>query len=210
MSTFPAPPASSRHRDTGHRSRWTPADLAMIAVFAALIAAFSLLPGVPLGAGVPITLQTFAVMLTGILLGPSRGTAAVGLYLLAGLAGLPVFSGFRSGLGVLAGPSAGYLLAFLPAAFAVGLLARAVLRHAPARRRRARFLLLFAAAMTVSFLVVHPLGIGGMMLNARLDFRAALTADMVFWPGDLLKNLLAAAVAVTVLKAFPRLAAKRR
>ena len=95
MSTFPAAPASSSRGETGRRSRWTPADLSMIAVFAALIAAFSLLPGVPLGSGVPITLQTFAVMLTGILLGPSRGTAAVGLYLLAALAGLPVFSGFR-------------------------------------------------------------------------------------------------------------------
>lgn len=206
MRTPPAPPAAAAGRTHRQRSRWTSGDLALIAVFAALTAAFSVLPGIPLGPGVPITLQTLAVMLTGIILGPARGAAAVGLFLLAGLAGLPVFSGFRGGLGVLAGPSAGYLLAFLPAAFVAGLLARLVLR----RTRRARFPLLFAAAMATSFLVIHPLGITGLMVNAKLGFSAALAADMAFWPGDVLKNLLAAAVGVSVLTAFPRLASKPR
>ena len=202
MNAFAAPPTT----DAASRTRWTSADLSLIAVFAALVAAFSLLPGIPLGAGVPITLQTLAVMLTGIILGPTRAAAAVGLFLAAGLAGLPVFSGFSGGLGVLAGPSAGYLLSFLPAAFVVGLLSRLVLRHT----RRARYLLLFAAAMATSFLVIHPLGIAGLMLNAKLDFSAALAVDMAFWPGDVLKNLLAAAVGVSVLTAFPRLSPNRR
>lgn len=206
MSTPAAPPSAGSAGRLSRRSRWTSTDLSLIAVFAALVAAFSLLPGIPLGAGVPITLQTLAVMLTGIILGPTRGAAAVGLFLAAGLAGLPVFSGFSGGLGVLAGPSAGYLVSFLPAAFLVGLLSRLVLRHT----RRARYLLLFAAAMTTSFLVIHPLGITGLMLNAKLDFPAALAVDMAFWPGDVLKNLLAAAVGVSVLKAFPRLAPGRR
>jgi biotin transport system substrate-specific component len=206
MTIDPTAPAATSGRVRGQRRRWTSGDLSLIAVFAALTAAFSVLPGIPLGPGVPITLQTLAVMLTGIILGPTRGAAAVGLFLAAGLAGLPVFSGFRGGLGVLAGPSAGYLLAFLPAAFLVGLLARLVLR----RTRRARFPLLFAAAMVTSFLVIHPLGISGLMLNAKLDFPAALAADMAFWPGDVLKNLLAAAVGVSVLTAFPRLAPKPR
>ena len=177
-------------------------DLSYIAVFAALVAAFSLLPGIPLAAGVPITLQTLAVTLTGMVLGPGRGAAAVGLYLVAGLAGLPVFSGFRSGPGVLAGPSAGYLLAFPLAALVVGLLVRYLL----GRIRRARFALAFAAGLGTSFLVVHPLGIAGMMLNAKLSFPAALAADAAFWPGDVLKNLAAAAVALSVFAAFPRLA----
>ena len=190
----------------GSRSRWTSADLSLIAVFAALTAVFSILPGVPLGAGVPITLQTLAVMLTGMLLGPARGTAAVGLFLVAGLAGLPVFSGFRGGPGVLAGPSAGYLLSFPVAAAVVGLLAGLVLR----RVRRGRMVLLFAAGLATSFAVVHPAGIAGLMLNGHLSFPAALAADMAFWPGDVVKNLLAAAIAVSVFKAFPRLAGPRR
>ncbi|WP_104103636.1 biotin transporter BioY [Arthrobacter sp. 08Y14] len=206
MSTSSAEAAAPSRRARFSRRRWNASDLSLIAVFAALVASFSLLPGVPLGAGVPITLQTLAVMLAGIILGPVRGAAAVALFLAAGLAGLPVFSGFSGGLGVLAGPSAGYLLAFVPAAFVVGLLSRAALR----RGRRTRFLLLFASAMGASFIVVHPMGIAGLMLNAKLGFPAALAADMAFWPGDVLKNLLAAAVGVSVFTAFPRLATKSR
>lgn len=184
------------------RRGWRAADLSYVAVFAALVAAFSLLPGIPLGAGVPITLQTLAVILAGMVLGPGRGAAAVGLYLVAGLAGLPVFSGFSSGVGVLAGPSAGYLLSFPLAAFVAGALVRFLLP----RIRRARFALLFAAGLGTSFLTVHPLGIAGLMLNANLSFPAALGADVMFWPGDVLKNLAAAAVAVSVFAAFPRMA----
>ncbi|WP_104161112.1 biotin transporter BioY [Arthrobacter sp. ZGTC212] len=206
MSTSSADAVAPSRRGRLPRRPWNTADLSLIAVFAALVASFSLLPGVPLGAGVPITLQTLAVMLAGIILGPARGAAAVALFLAAGLAGLPVFSGFSGGLGVLAGPSAGYLLAFVPAAFVVGLLSRAALR----RSRRARFPLLFASAMAASFICVHPLGIAGLMLNAKLGFPAALAADIAFWPGDVLKNLLAAAVGVSVFTAFPRLATKSR
>ena len=198
-------PRAEAARGTPRRG-WTAADLSLIAVFAALTAVFSILPGIPLGAGVPITLQTLAVILTGILLGPGRGAAAVGLFLLAGLAGLPVFSGFRGGLGVLAGPSAGYLLSFPVAACVAGLFAGVVLR----RSARARFVMLFAAGLATSFLVVHPSGIAGLMINAQLPFPAALGTDMAFWPGDVLKNLLAAAVAVSVFKAFPRLLPVRR
>lgn len=83
------PGANDGGRRGSPRPRWDAADLSYIAVFAALIAAFSLIPGIPLAAGVPITLQTLAVILTGMVLGPARGAAAAGLYVAAGLAGLP-------------------------------------------------------------------------------------------------------------------------
>lgn len=196
-SSADAPPAAGRRR-----RRWTTTDLSLIAVFAALIAAFALVPAIPVGAvGVPITLQTLAVLLTGVILGPGRGAAAVGLYLAVGLAGIPIFSGFSGGLGVLAGPSVGYLLAFPLAAAVAGALARLVLR----RVTRARFLLLFLACMIASILVIHPLGIIGLMVNAHLDLGAAIATDLVFWPGDVGKNLLAAGIGLSVYKAFPRL-----
>ncbi|WP_312179814.1 biotin transporter BioY [Arthrobacter sp.] len=198
-----AVPETAGRRD--RRTAWTATDLSYIAVFAALTAAFSLLPGIPLAAGVPITLQTLAVILTGMVLGPLRGAAAVGLYLVAGLAGLPVFSGFSGGLGVLAGPSAGYLLSFPLAALVAGALSRVVLL----RVRRARAAALFGAGLATSFLVIHPLGIAGMMLNAKLPFAAAVAADMAFWPGDVIKNVAAAAVAASVFAAFPRLVPNR-
>ena len=71
---------------------------------------------------VPITGQTIIVLLIGAFLGKNRGTAAVGLYLAQGAAGLPVFSGGKSGLAVLAGPTGGYLVGFLAAAYVVGCL----------------------------------------------------------------------------------------
>lgn len=67
---------------------------------------------VPVG-GIAITMQTFAVFLTLLLLGGGKGTAACAAYLLLGALGFPVFSGFQGGLGVLLGPTGGYLWGFL-------------------------------------------------------------------------------------------------
>ena len=187
---------------TGTRS--STADLAYIAVFAALIAVFSLVPGVPIGP-VPITLQTLGVALAGLVLGPWRGFAATALYLLVGFAGLPVFAGGASGLGVLGKPSIGYLLSFPFAALVAGLLARWL----GGRNPRLRFLWLFLAGLGASFLIVHPAGIAGLMLILHIDFAKALAIDLAFWPCDVAKNLVAAAIALAVHKAFPALLAQR-
>jgi len=75
---------------------------------------------VPIGP-VPVSMQPFFVFLTGYVLGPRRGVMAVGLYLLAGIIGLPVFAGGRSGLGHLFGPTGGYLFAWTLGAWFCGL-----------------------------------------------------------------------------------------
>ena len=192
------------------RSRWNATDLGLIAVFAALVAGSALIAAIPVGGlGVPITLQTLAVILTGLALGPGRAFAAVGLYLLLGLAGLPIFSGGRSGLGVLAGPSAGYIIGFLLAATAVGGLAAVVLQRTAHRTGRLRAVLLFAAAMVSSIIFIHGLGILGMMVNAKLDFPKAFLADLAFYPGDIVKNVLAVSFALALHKAFPDLLLRR-
>jgi len=72
---------------------------------------------------VPVTGQTLAVLLIGSLLGKNRGAAAVGLYLLQGAAGLPVFAGGKSGFITLVGPTGGYLIGFIAAAYIMGILA---------------------------------------------------------------------------------------
>jgi biotin transport system substrate-specific component len=97
---------------------------------AALVAGFSLV--IALGAQVaiplpftpvPVTLQTLAVLLAGCLLGGVRGSIAVVAYLGEGFAGLPVFSGGTAGVGHLLGPTGGYLVGFIPAAYIAGVLA---------------------------------------------------------------------------------------
>lgn len=65
--------------------------------------------------GISLTMQTFGVFLTLLLLGGGRGSLTVLLYLLLGCAGLPVFSGFQGGIGILLGPTGGYLWGFLAA-----------------------------------------------------------------------------------------------
>ncbi|HKU36293.1 MAG TPA: biotin transporter BioY [Paenarthrobacter sp.] len=191
---------------TAARKRWTATDLGLIAVFAALVAASSIIPGIPVGAlGVPITLVTLTVMLSGLVLGPGRGFAAVGLYVLLGLAGLPIFSGGRSGLGILATPSAGYIIAFPLAAAATGYLATLIIR----KTVRFRSLLLFAATMASSIVIIHGLGVLGMMVNGKLEFTKAFIADLPYYPGDILKNVLAVLIAVALHKAFPDVLVRR-
>ena len=92
-----------------------------IALLAAIIATLGMLPSIILPIGVPITAQTLGVMLAGIILGPQRGALAVLLFLFVVLLGAPLLSGGRGGLGVLFGPTVGFLLGFVPAAFVSGL-----------------------------------------------------------------------------------------
>ncbi|HAG58875.1 MAG TPA: BioY family transporter [Arthrobacter bacterium] len=188
------------------RNRWNATDLGLIAVFAALVAGSALVPGITANVfGVPITFQTLAVMLTGLMLGPGRGFAAVGLYTLLGLAGLPIFSQGRSGLGILAGPSAGYIIAFPIAAAVVGWLATVVIR----RTSSARALWFFAAAMVTSIVFVHTLGVAGIALNTKASLGEAFLSDLIFYPGDVIKNILAAVIAVALHRAFPDVLVRR-
>lgn len=206
MSVAPENQAAALPTPTAAARSTVTTDLALVATFAAFIAVCAILPGIPTGTGVPITLQTFGVILAGLVLGVRRGTLAVLLYLVVGLAGLPVFSGGVGGLAVLAGPSVGYLLAFPFGAALAGAFA------ALARRTRAtwRPVALFAAGFGASLLTIHPAGIAGMMWRLELTLGEAVVADARYLPGDLLKNVAAALVAVAVFRAFPELLRARR
>ncbi|MGA2481437.1 MAG: biotin transporter BioY [Spirochaetia bacterium] len=118
-------------RPDGSRLAWL-YDTALVAGFS-LVVALSAQVAIPLPfTPVPVTLQTLAVLLAGCLLGSGRGALAVLAYIGEGAAGLPVFSGGRGGFVHLLGPTGGYLLGFLAAAYIVGFLAeRGTLRSWP-------------------------------------------------------------------------------
>ena len=99
-------------------------------------------------APVPFTLQTFGVFCAVGLLGGELGAAAVAVYLLMGIAGLPVFSGFSSGVGQLLGPTGGYLVGFLFSALVYGLVTRLFGEKLPA----------MIAAMILGLLVCYAFG----------------------------------------------------
>jgi biotin transport system substrate-specific component len=136
------------------------------------------------GSPVPVTGQTFAVLITAAALGPARGLAAQGLYLAMGVVGLPVFAGAGHGPGVIFGASGGYLVGFLVAAVITGYGAR----HG-ADRSPWRTLLLFALASAVIYLI----GTAWLCLDTGMSIGEGISAGVTpFLPGDTVKALLAA------------------
>ncbi len=131
---------------------------------------------------VPITWQTFGVLLVGAMLGRQRGTLSMLAYLSQGALGLPVFAGGAGGVARLAGPTGGYLFGFVAAAFVVGWLSE---------RGWDRRFLTAAAAMLVGNAVIYVMGLSWL---ANFVSRGALL-KVGLWPfiaGDALKIILAA------------------
>ena len=136
------------------------------------------------GSPVPVTGQTFAVLLTAAALGPARGLAAQALYLVMGAVGLPVFAGAGHGPGVIFGASGGYLIGFLAAAAITGYGARRGADRSPVRT-----LLLFALASVV----IYAIGTAWLCLDTGMSIGAGISAGVTpFLPGDTAKALLAA------------------
>jgi biotin transport system substrate-specific component len=154
-------------------------------VLAAGLTALAAQVSVPVpGSPVPVTGQTFAVLLTAAALGPVRGLAAQVLYLAAGAAGLPVFAGAGHGPGVVFGATGGYLAGFLAAALITGYGARRGADRSPART-----LVLFAIASAVIYLI----GTTWLCLDTGMSASAGIAAGVTpFLPGDAVKALLAA------------------
>ncbi len=93
--------------------------MVMVAMFAALLTVLSQI-AIPMPSGVPVTLQTFAIALTGVILGYKLATESVAVYILLGAVGLPVFSNFNSGLSAILGYTGGFIWGFLALAFLCG------------------------------------------------------------------------------------------
>lgn len=166
--------------------RWFPArtwyrELAVLGG-AVLLIAFLARVDIPLPGGVPITGQTFGVLLIGGSLGFRRGVAAIALYVGAGAAGLPVFAGGTAGPVILVGPTAGYLIGFLVAAGATGLMAE----HGFLRRYWTAFLGMLAATIPI-------FAFGLAWLSYYVPRGTLLVVGLLpFLPGALAKAALAA------------------
>lgn len=156
------------------------------AIFAALIcvaAPFS----VPLPGLVPITLATFAIYLTGALLGAKRGTLAVLVYILIGAVGLPVFSGFVGGFAKLLGPTGGYIIGYIPLVLLTGLFAD----------MRVKFHWTIPVGMVLGTVALYTFGTAWYMIYTKADIVTALTGCVLpFIPGDSIKMVLVTVISV--------------
>jgi biotin transport system substrate-specific component len=152
-------------------------------LLASLIAAGAYLT-IPIGP-VPIVLQNLFVFLSGLLLGPRWGLASVGVYLLAGALGLPVFAGGVGGIGRFVGPTGGYLVGFIPAVYIIGWIAEKL-------KTRVVF---DVVAMILGSMVIYFFGIAWLKALTGMTLEKTLIVGMVpFIPGDILK--IAAAVPI--------------
>lgn len=144
---------------------------------------------IPMPSGVPLTLQTFAVALTGYILGWKRGLITAGIYLLLGAVGLPVFTGFAGGLGKLAGPTGGFLFGFLFLAAACG---------AASGKKQKVLLIVFPA---FGLLICHLFGILHFQnLMERTFQEAALLMSLPYLPKDIVSIAAAYFGAKTIKK----------
>jgi biotin transport system substrate-specific component len=168
-------------------------NVARVAVFAALAGACAYVsfPN-PLSPSVPVTLQVLAVFLAGIFLGPVWGAASMATYLLAGAAGAPVFASGQAGLGVLLGPTGGYLWSYPVAAAVVGVVVHGgTAVRDPHQVSVARVVAGTVAATTV----IYALGIAQLWAVTPYDLPAAVVAGAAaFVPFEAFK--IAAAVGV--------------
>ena len=170
--------------------------IALIALFAALIAVLGLFPSFMLITGVPISAQSLGVMLAGTVLGARRGALAVLLFLLLVALGLPLLAGGRGGLGVFVGPTAGFLFGWPVAAMVTGWIIA---------RWRGVDLSVAAGvgALVGGVLVLYAFGVAGMMAFAGLSPLQAITALAAFIPGDIIKAVVAGLVTRAIWLARP-------
>jgi biotin transport system substrate-specific component len=179
------------------RLRLDATDIARIAVFAAIVAVLGLPGGISVFGGVPITAQTLGVMLAGAVLGPWRGALSMVVFLALVALGLPLLSGGRGGIAAFAGPSAGYLIGWIFGALVIGAIVHA-------GGRKPSLVRTFVGVLVGGVLVVYAFGIPVQAFVTRLPITETTVLSTAFLPGDLIKSVIATAITLTLVRAYPR------
>ena len=160
--------------------------MVLCALFAAMTAVLSQV-AIPIGP-VPINLATFAVFCAGALLGSKLGALSFTIWAALGAVGAPVFTMFRGGLGALVGPTGGYIIGYIPAAFITGLLIETINKDDQ--------IYPYPVAMLAGMLTYFTLGTAWFMFSTNTGLWEALMICVIpFLPGDLVKIVAATVVA---------------
>lgn len=170
-------------------------DITLMAVMLALLIICSQI-SIPMWP-VAITLQTFAVLLIGMLLTPKQAVIVTTFYMILGLVGLPIFSGFSGGIDSFLAPSFGFIISFIPASYVTSLLSQ----------KQNSSLQQYIIAGVVATIVIYAIGVPylGFVLNNVLNLEKSIVQIMQigmtpFLIGDSIKLVLASLVAVRLTK----------
>ena len=156
--------------------------ITLCALFAALTAVLSQIV-IPIGP-VPINMATLAVFCAGGLLGARHGALSLVIWAILGVVGVPVFTLFRSGPETLAGPTGGFIVGYIPAAFIIGLITE--------RLNKGNRIRTYVTAMLLGMLTYFLLGTAWFMYLTNAELRSTLMICVVpFLPGDFLKIAVA-------------------
>ena len=169
----------------------TTKQLVYTALMTAIIAILGLVPVIPLPfSSVPIVLQNIGIFLAGVILGRKYGTLSVIVLLV--VAGLPLLSGGRGGIGVFAGPSAGFLLLYPVVAFMIGAIRDRFINEI-------NFWILFVGILVFGVIALDVIGtlIMGMIIN--IPFTKAISISLAYLPGDILKAIVASLIGTALL-----------
>lgn len=175
-------------------------DLVLCALCAAVTCILAPI-SIPLAGEVPVSLATFAVLLSGILLGAKLGALSQIVYVLLGSVGVPVFAGWTGGIGITLGVTGGYIIGYIPMALIAGLLYHLYGRNASGvRKYAAMFVSMFLATA-----VLYILGTAWFIVQTHMTLAASLAACVIpFLPGDLIKIIAVMLVAPPIEVALKR------
>lgn len=171
-------------------------NMVQVGMFAAVLAVMSQI-SIPLPTGVPITLQTFAVALTGYILGWKKAPVSVAVFLAIGAVGVPVFSNFSGGFSRLVGPTGGFLWGFLFLAFLCGLGVEIKKRFS-----KSVFILVLILFSALGLAMCHLLGVAQYAIVADKTFmKSFLAVSAPFLIKDAISVVIAYFIAIAIKQA---------
>ena len=172
---------------------------AMCAAITCILAPLS----IPLAGGVPVSLATFAVMLSGVLLGGPLGALSQLIYVLLAAVGLPVLAGWTGGLGIVLGMTGGYIIGYIPCAWLTGLIYK---KYGETAKKPVKILFMILG-MTAGNIVLYVIGTAWFMFITEMPLEASLAACVIpFIPGNIIKMAAVIIIGLPVENAIRRTA----